>query len=215
MIKDLAARGKDVLFSEGLATLANRTIDRFIYSSHVYYIMRYNLANLDYSSDRLRPSINTNFCERFILDNAHNPLPHGYRMPSLLDFDKRLHYGCIALLIFYRKRLMTIGWSCPTLESSKANVLWHELAMHYADYTNGINVGGGQWTDPEFRGMGFATQGVLQRAKYSYSIGKTITYGTCDITNKPAYAMQLKAGGVPVARVKVIKTPLGIKWTPY
>lgn len=207
---ELIARAMNVLRDEGLTVLAKRSVERFFYSTHEMYVMKYDLSKLDYENDL--PKVDLELCRVILLLKKSHFLSNTYHMPHLLNFNRRLNYGCIAILVFYKHSLATIGWSCPTLESSKADRLWYELAVHYADYTNGSNVGGGQWTDPGLRGLGFGRYGVLQRARYSYYIGKKVTYGLCEVDNKPALAMQLKTGAEIIDKIKVIRTPLSIKW---
>lgn len=205
----MLARAMDILCDEGLGTLANRTIDRFIYASHAYYITKYDLANIDY--DNHIPKADPKLYRAQLISCRHSFISKYDHIPSLLDYDKRLKYGCIAMLVFYQNQLATIGWSCPTFESSKADRLWHEVAKHYANYPE-ITVGGGQWTNPKFRNLGFGTYGVLQRAKYNYSTGKKVIYGTCEIANKSALAMQLKAGAEIVGKVRITSTLFGMRW---
>jgi len=206
----MLTRAIDILRDEGAAILVKRGIDRFIYSTSEMYITKYDLGKLDFNSNK--PRVNSESCEIVIMTKESYSIPDNYHIPRLMDFNKRLNYGCIAVLIFYQHQLATIGWSCPTLESSKAYKVWHELAKHYADYDNGINIGGGQWTNPKFRSLGFGTYGILQRAKYIYSTGKKITYGLCEIANAPALAMQLKAGAEIVGKVRIASTLFSMKW---
>lgn len=199
----------DILHDEGAAILVKRSIDRFICSTREMYVTKYDLGKIDFDSHKPRVSLES--CETIIITKDLYPMPGNYHIPYLMDFNKRLNYSCIAIMIFLNHSLANIGWACPTFESSNADRIWHEVAKRYASYPE-ITVGGGQWTDPKLRGLGFGTYGLLQKEKYAKSTGSKIRYGTCEIANKPALAMQLKAGAEIVGKVRITSTLFGMEW---
>jgi len=181
--RSLVTRAREVLATEGLASLLKRSIAYFIFDLTDYYLYELpirelteadyppNLGHLDVrvvrsnqEAEELRASCGFDLCRRFV--NA----------------ETMFHGGAVAVCVTVDGNVAHVGWVATNEEGERAI----SPLRQRVEFSRGEAFTGGGLTLPQYRGNGLLRYGSFARLRYLRSQGCTTLRYAVAVNNEAA-----------------------------
>ena len=207
-IKVIFMRGRDILKSEGLTTLIQRLIGRYIFQYRTYFLYERTLIERN-EADYL-PKLK-NYTVKIISSNeqANTLAEEGFDIRKhFVNSEKGLDNNAIAFCIFANKELANIGWAAIT-ELGKNT--FDYLPYHIAFDRDEACIGG-SLTMPKYRGNRLMIYGNFLRFDYLYERGIRIVRNAVDSKNLVAQRAHVKFDAFIYAKARYIRILFWKSW---
>jgi len=209
----LLRRAKDILQTEGLATLLRRSlkfVQAWFFKCGEYYL--YELALGGTSQVDFMPSVNGLTCEIISTNNEADALAAAVGFDfrrRFINARKSLDKGAIAFCVLFKGQMASIGWVALSEEAKKS---LYSLPQK-VDFSKGEAYIGGLETIPEYRRKDLASYGSVRRLQFLNERGITNTRYAVSASNIGAQTLAAKFGLEKYAEARYLKLLWWKSWT--
>jgi hypothetical protein len=204
------ARGRDILFSEGLISLLKHSFKYFLFDYNEYYLCEIKIQEL--SESDFMPKI-SNFTARVVTSNQE---ADKLKVETGVDIRRHsfnasrgLNSGAIATCIIVDTQIAHIGWVAVSEDAMKAITPLKQRIK----FANKEAFVGAAITLPAYRRKGLLTYGSFMRLKYANSIGLSMVRCAVHVRDSTAQNSLVKFDPTIYAKARCIKIFCLNKWT--